>query len=401
MEEVGWRVPTFWPTSGLFAIWLSAYPQHTHNSVCPPAAYRVMVLSRRLCLFHIFSCLLKSCKRFLCLILIFVLLLYISFSVFYLFFIALLFSLLLRMSSYFHFQLFFFFHICTRFFWQLYLGAIFVSFLARLRNPFLTFSMTSLSASGSSSAAFAGLPALFLASYLVEQYIAGDGTHHDLRRFISQPNCSGFLSVSYNENVRDTAAGAWCKQWRHRHGRGAPDFGTATWAMDISFIRCAVLASSKRRFAAFLTTGLRDEVALAVSVWPILALMKNWDQLWLVIKRRYSACEQYFETRLGTGHILLVSWHDDDIFSIMAADRDVLYPFCNYGVVSMSALIFCSPNTVDLIVLQQIFLWWEFWRWRISKHCGIFQDSFHSRCLAFTVRCRRGGAKLICWIITV
>lgn len=73
---------------------------------------------------------------------------------------------------------------------------------------------------------------------------------------------------------------------------------------------------------------------------PYFCIDENWDQLWLVFKRRYWAREHYFETLLFKCHNILVGWHIVKVFSIMPADVVDCKPYRHLGGVSTSAPIF-------------------------------------------------------------
>lgn len=88
---------------------------------------------------------------------------------------------------------------------------ILFSQLAPFSYIFLTSPLTSSPGSCSFAAGLPGSLVGFPPTYFVEQYIAQESTCRDVRCFIALQKPPGRLLISYNHHSRDTPAGAWRK----------------------------------------------------------------------------------------------------------------------------------------------------------------------------------------------
>lgn len=96
--------------------------------------------------------------------------------------------------------------------------------------------------------------------------------------------------------------------------------------MVIPFVRSIKDVNYQRRLAAFLATWQRDRTTPTVLDVTYSGFDKNWDDIWLVVNRRYWPREHCFETRVPRCSNLLVDSLNVEIFPVMPADRCGLYP---------------------------------------------------------------------------
>lgn len=118
--------------------------------------------------------------------------------------------------------------------------------------------------------------------------------------------------------------------------------------MDILCVSCAEEVSYQLRLSTLLATWRHDKVKQTIPEVPFSRLHEEYNLLRHVVKQRYWARKHHFVTLLRMRHNVLVGWHSVDIFSIMAADRGVLYPVLHnwWGKYDCIYLLFVSRPLV-------------------------------------------------------
>lgn len=172
------------------------------------------------------------------------------------------------------------------------------------------------------------VPCLSLCSlphYAVEQCFAQEGTQHDVQRFVALPNYPGRLSISRNHLARDIATVTGRKWWKHCEGRGASNFRTTSAEVNIPFVCCVEEVRDHRRLVSLLAIPRREN-AVATDLDVVSSFLdENWSRLELVFNRRYWAVEHHFQTVPCVCNSIPDGWHNFEIFSVVQAERRVLY----------------------------------------------------------------------------
>lgn len=123
----------------------------------------------------------------------------------------------------------------------------------------------------------------------------------------------------------DTAAGAWCKRWKHCGGCGTSTLKAEHPEMDSTFVRCHEKEGYQQSLAALLfETCYRSTVPTAVAAF-LLCLKNDSGHLYFVTNQSYRPKKFHFETRVCSRQSIFAGFQNVELFSMRVLTSDKYY----------------------------------------------------------------------------